>query len=30
MTASHKTDPDYMGFLLPLSAMAIMIWFLVG
>ena len=30
MTARHNSKPDFMGFFLPLGAMATMIWYLVS
>ena len=30
MTSSPKSRPDYLGFFLPLGAMAVMIWYLVN
>ncbi|PKB19387.1 hypothetical protein B0I00_1619 [Novosphingobium kunmingense] len=30
MTARYKSRPDYLGFFLPLGAMATMIWYLVS
>lgn len=30
MTARQNSRPDYMGFFLPLGAMATLIWYLVS
>lgn len=30
MTARHKSRPDYLGFFLPLGALATIIWYLVS